>query len=153
MKRSRPSRKPIRSMQARKVAGGYLLRLERGEDVREALTAFVARQRIPCGVLQGIGAVKNVTLGYFDLRLKQYRTSRIAGTVEVVSLMGNIAYTEGAPYIHAHIVVAGPRHTVHGGHLFDATVAITLEVYLKVIRGRLNRINDPKMGFNFWDLS
>ncbi len=55
-------------MKARKIAGGYLVRLDREEEVIETLASFVAAQKIPCGILQGIGAVNNLELGYFDTR-------------------------------------------------------------------------------------
>jgi predicted DNA-binding protein with PD1-like motif len=139
-------------MKARKIAGGYLVRLDRGEEAVEKLTSFAVAQKIPCGVLQGIGAVNNLELGYFDTRTGKYRRRRIRKTVEVVNLTGNISYLNKKPFIHAHITVADSDQKLLGGHLFQATVAVTLEICIKVINQRLNRIHDPKIGFNFWDL-
>jgi predicted DNA-binding protein with PD1-like motif len=139
-------------MKSRKVAGGYLVRLEKGEQAIEALIAFIAKKKIPCGVLLGIGAIQNVELGYFDLKLNQYRTKKVRKTVEVVSLMGNISYVDKKPFVHAHITVAGPDQKLLGGHFFKGTVAVTLEIYIRVINRRLNRFHDPTMGINFWDL-
>jgi len=139
-------------MKARKIAGGYLVRLERGEEAVETLASFVARKKIPCGFLQGIGAVKNVELGYFDTKIGKYRKRRIRGTVEVISLTGNISYLDKKPFIHAHVALAGPDQKLMGGHLFSGSVAITLEIYIKVVSRRLNRILDSQVGFNFWDL-
>lgn len=137
-------------MRSRAVAGGYLVRLDRGEEVIEALTSFAARRKIGCGFLQGIGAVENAEIGYFDLARKRYRRRTIAPVAEAVGLSGNISLLDGKPFIHAHIILAGPDQKVTGGHLFSAAVAITLEIYVRVIRGRLIRKHDPKTGFNFW---
>ncbi|MDD4052947.1 MAG: DNA-binding protein [candidate division Zixibacteria bacterium] len=137
-------------MRSRAVAGGYLVRLDRGEEVIETLTSFAARRKIGCGFLQGIGAVENAEIGYFDLAKKKYRRRTIASVAEAVGLNGNISLLDGKPFIHAHIILAGPDQKVAGGHLFSANVAITLEIYVRVIRGRLIRKHDPKTGFNFW---
>jgi len=139
-------------MKTRKIAGGYLVRLERGEEAVETLASFAAQRKIPCGFLQGIGAVKDIELGYFDTDIGQYRKRRIKKTVEVISLTGNISYLDKKPFIHAHIAVAGPDQKLLGGHFFSGTVAVTLEIYIKVVSKRLNRIHDPQVGFNFWDL-
>ncbi len=140
-------------MQARKVNGGYLIRLERGEEAVATLTQFVADKKIPSGTIQGIGAVHTVTLGYFDLRKKAYRKKSIRRTVEVVSLMGNISHIDDKPFVHAHIAVAGPDQKLMGGHFFKGTVAVTLEIFLQTFSKKLNRFHDKQMGFNFWDLS
>ena len=128
------------------------MRLDRGEEVVEVLTSFAIQKKIAAGVLQGIGAIKNVTLGYFDTTAGRYRKRRIAKTVEVISLTGNLSYFEGKPVIHAHVAVAGPDYRLLGGHLFSATVAVTLEIFIRVFPRRLNRKHDPAVGFNFWDL-
>ena len=128
------------------------MRLDRGEEVVEVLTSFAIQKKIAAGVLQGIGAIKNVTLGYFDTTAGRYRKRRIAKTVEVISLTGNLSYFEGKTVIHAHVAVAGPDYRLLGGHLFSATVAVTLEIFIRVFPRRLNRKHDPAVGFNFWDL-
>ena len=139
-------------MKSRKVPGGFLLRLEKGEEAIASLTEFVSRKKIPCGVIQGIGAVRDLTLGYFDLKVNKYRRKSIRRTVEVVSLLGNISYVDKKPFIHTHITIAGPDQKLLGGHFFKGTVAVTLEIYIHVINRKLNRFHDPEMGFNFWDL-
>ncbi len=150
--KSRKKRKINSRMRSRAVAGGYLVRLDRGEEVMETLTSFLARKKIGAGVLQGIGAVEKIELGYFDLARKRYRTRKIAPVAEVVSLLGNISFLDGHPFIHAHIIIAGPDQKVLGGHFVRATVAITLEVFIRVIRSRVNRARDEATGFNLWRL-
>jgi len=139
-------------MKSRKIAGGYLVRLDRDEETIQTLSSLVTDKKIPCGILHGIGAVKNLELGWFDIKAGEYRRRRIKDTVEVVSLTGNISYLNQKPFIHAHIIVAGPDQKLLGGHFFGGEVAVTLEIYIKVISAKLERIFDPKVGFNFWDL-
>ena len=139
-------------MKFRKIPGGYLIRLEKGEEAIETLTGFVLSRKIPCGLIQGIGAVQDVELGYFDIKAKKYRRKKIRRTVEVVGLQGNISYIDKKPFVHTHIAIAGPDQKLMGGHFFRGTVAVTLEIHLQVINRRLNRFHDPEMGFNFWHL-
>ncbi len=139
-------------MRSRRVPGGYLVRLDKGEEALSTLTEFVTDKKIPCGVLQGIGAVHDVELGYFDLKINNYRRKKVKRTVEVVSLLGNISYLKNKPFVHAHVTVAGPDQKLLGGHFFKGTVAVTLEIYIQVINRKLHRYHDPEMGFNFWDL-
>jgi len=139
-------------MKSRKVPGGWLIRLGRGEEALATLTAFAVKNKIPCGFLQGIGAINSVELGYFDLRHKKYRRKKINRTVEVISLLGNISWVDKKPFVHAHITIAGPDQKLLGGHFFKGTVAVTLEIYLQVVRRKLKRYHDSEVGFNFWDL-
>jgi predicted DNA-binding protein with PD1-like motif len=139
-------------MKSRKVAGGFLVLLEAGDEVLSSLSALVSKKKIPCGFIQGIGAIKNSELCYFDTKSKKYRVKKVKSTVEVLSLTGNISHLERKPFIHVHATVAGPGQKIMGGHLFKATVAVTLEIFIQVISRRLNRKYDPKIGFNFWDL-
>lgn len=129
------------------------MRLEKGEEAIATLTSFVAQNKIPCGFLQGIGAIRDVELGYFDVRTGKYKTKKIKRTVEVVSLLGNISYKDKKPFVHAHVALADSQQKLMGGHFFAGTVAVTMEIFIQVVRGKLNRFHDQKMGFSFWDLS
>ena len=139
-------------MKSREVAGGYMVRLDRGEEAIGSLTAFVKNTNIPCGFLQGIGSIREVELGYFDTRTNQYRRRRFPEAVEVVSLFGNITWLDNEPFVHAHAAIAGPDQNLLGGHLFSGTVAVTLEIFIRVIPDKLSRSRDPDLGFNRWDL-
>lgn len=129
------------------------MRLERGEEAIETLTSFVAQNKIPCGFLQGIGAISDVELGYFNVKAKRYKTKKIKQTLEVVSLLGNISYKDNKPFVHLHVSLADADQKLVGGHFFKGTVAVTLEIFIRVIKRKLTRNHDPEMGFYFWDLS
>jgi hypothetical protein len=45
-------------------------------------------------------------LGYFDWQKKDYRRIPIDEQVEVLALLGVIALDDGAPKLHAHVVVS-----------------------------------------------
>ncbi len=116
------------------------------------MTSFIIDKKIPSGIVQGIGAVKNIEIGYFDTGQKEYQKSSFSQTLEVISLNGNISYLEDTPFVHLHVAVADEKHMLFGGHLFSGEVAVTLEIYIKVLDSRLERKPDTEFGFNFWHL-
>lgn len=78
----------------------YVLRLYRREEVVETLTGFVREKEIRAGVLSGIGAVRDVTLGYFDPDTRKYTREDFPESFEVTNLNGNIALLDGKPMLH-----------------------------------------------------
>jgi predicted DNA-binding protein with PD1-like motif len=124
----------------------YALILETGEEAVQTLTGFARQQRLHATQLSAIGAFSRVTLGYYDLAKKDYVKIEIGEQVELVSLLGDFAMTEGEPRLHAHVVVAKRDGTAHGGHLLQATVRPTLEVILTESPAWLTRHFDPASG-------
>ena len=53
--------------------------------------------------------------------------------MELLSTQGNLAPGPNGPFTHIHIVASEDDHTVRGGHLFTATVAVTAEIHLRVL--------------------
>lgn len=136
----------------KKIANGYLLRLEKGEEVIESLTNLAEREKIPGGFLYGLGAVKDVTLGYFDTATKEYRKRDFKDDYELTSLVGDIFYFEGKPGVHAHVNLSGPDFTVIGGHLVKAIITGTGEFFIYTTDETLKRKKDPSSGLNLLDL-
>lgn len=126
----------------------FLVRLDRGESVTETLTAFLEDRGIEAGTVTGIGGVRDVALGYFDLEAGAYRRFEVEGNVELVLYTGNIARVEGKPFIHAHAVVSGPDFRPYAGHFFEARVAVTGEFVVRPGAGAVERRPDPFTGLN-----
>ena len=125
----------------------YLVRLDRGEEVIRSLADFVTRHELGGGSINGIGAVENTELGYFDLHSRQYDRRTFEQEMELISLTGNIAWADGEPVIHAHAVLGGADYGTVGGHLFSATIAVTGELYVTVLPDqRIERALDERTG-------
>lgn len=139
-------------MISRKIADGYVVRLDKHEEVISTLTSFIIESGIASGIVQGIGAITDIDIGYFNIDDKQYIKHRFAGTYEVISLNGNISMLEDRPFVHLHVAVADEQHHLYGGHLFQATVAVTLELFIKTFDSAIERRPDADFGFNFWHL-
>lgn len=83
----------------------FVVVFDKGDEVIEGLTPFAGRQRLRASPLTAIGALSNVTLGYFDAAARDYRKIPVAEQVEVLSLLGVITLDGEKPKGHAHIVV------------------------------------------------
>ncbi|MCC6328942.1 MAG: DNA-binding protein [Acidobacteria bacterium] len=122
----------------------YVLVFETGDSVIDGLLAFAKKQDIRSGFFYGVGACHHVTLGFFDHKRKEYLRTPVEEQVEVMSLAGNITLFEDAPKIHAHIVIGKQDSTAHGGHLIEAIVSPTLEVFFSTSPEVLHRTRDAE---------
>jgi predicted DNA-binding protein with PD1-like motif len=131
----------------RSDARRFVLVFEPGEEVAAGLFAFARDHRIRAAGFTGIGALRDVVLGYWEWESKQYRRNPIREQVEVVSLVGNVALgPDGSPKVHAHVVVAKADGSAYGGHLLEGHVRPTLEVVLEKSPAALQRWIDPETG-------
>ncbi len=149
------------------VKSQHIIRLERGEDVFPMLTNFCERDGIESAVFSALGAVEKIKLGYYDLVTKQYGSKEYFDAHEVASMTGNVALVDpirepsasngagGKPFIHMHAVFSGiapgTENQCVGGHVFAATVAVTLEVRLTVFNEPLTRTLDKEIGLKLLD--
>jgi predicted DNA-binding protein with PD1-like motif len=128
------------------AAPTFVLVFESGDEAMEGLRSFATEQKLGAAHFSGIGAFRNVVLGYFDWEQKDYRPIRIDEQVEVVSLLGDVALEDGKPAVHAHVVVAGRDGAARGGHLLEAHVRPTLEVVVSETPAHLRKRYDPESG-------
>lgn len=125
----------------------YALIFATGDEVKAGLLAFARDKGLAGSHFTAIGALSDVTLGYFDWQRKEYRKIPVREQVEVLALVGDIARKEnGEPEVHAHLVVGKADGTAWGGHLMEAHVRPTLEVILVESPEHLQRRYDPETG-------
>ena len=135
-------------MRSFKIAAGYVVRLDLHEEIMETLLAFVRAEKIMGGSISGIGAVKDTTLGFFNLHQRQYERHEFPDDMELVSFNGNITWFEDEPMIHAHAVLAGPDLAARGGHLFSSRIAVTGEFHLVTNERRIDRTRNEQTKLN-----
>jgi len=137
-------------MDSRSREGIHLVRLDRGEDVIERLTAYLADRGIGSGTVTGIGAVRDVEVGAFVTAEERYERVRLEGEWELVSFQGTVALLDGRPFVHPHVVLGNAAAEVRGGHLFAATIAVTGEFTIRDAGVRVTRELDPDVGLKLW---
>ena len=139
-------------MEYRKFSQGYVLRLDPGEEIVTSLTRLVEQENVQLGSVSAIGAAGDVTIGIFSTREKQYHSQRYQGDYEISALVGNVTRKEGKPYLHLHITIGNPvTGEVHAGHLTSAVISATLELFLQVWDGQVDRKFSDTVGLNLFE--
>lgn len=138
-------------MEYRREGNLIALRLDRGEKLVESLQSLALREGIRTGSVTGIGGIGTFTTGVFDRELGQYRREEHHGLFEVDSITGNITTSGGEPYLHLHIVASTYDGVTVGGHLFEAEIALTAELFVTVMEGVIGRKRDEELKINTWN--
>jgi uncharacterized protein len=125
----------------------YLLVFHSGQEVMNGLLAFAQTHHLVAGHLTGVGAISDAEIGYFDPATKTYLRLREGGQREVLSITGNLALYNDAPFFHVHVALGDRDGGGRGGHLFAATVRPTVELVLTTYARPFRRAIDPE-----WDL-
>jgi predicted DNA-binding protein with PD1-like motif len=99
-----------------------------------------------------LGALKDLTLGYFDSHKKEYVKKFFPEDLEFGNLTGSISYFEGKPFVHAHVTAGGPDFEAVTGHLFSATISATGEFFIIPSDTKIERKPDSDTGLNLLDL-
>ena len=131
---------------------GYVMRLDPGEEIVEQLTALVERENVQLGSVSALGAADDVTIGIFKTQEKKYYSQRYQGDYEISALVGNVTRMGGKPYLHLHITIGNPvTGEVHAGHLTSAVISATLELFLQVWDGDVDRRFSDTVGLNLFE--
>ena len=93
-------------MQFTNIENGYMIYVEKGENIMESITQFCIKNKINNAQLSGIEAVKNIEIGAFDTDNKKYIRQNFEDTWELVSYQGNISLKDDIPFIHAHVAIS-----------------------------------------------
>lgn len=123
-----------------------MVRADKGEEVTEVLRHVAAERKIPSASVTGLGGVDRVRIAYFDAVTKEYLPRDFPEVLELVSLTGNLGWFEGAPFLHAHVLVSDREFRCFAGHLLSARVAVTAEFALRVGERPIHRAFNPDIG-------
>lgn len=116
------------------------------DEVIAGMQEFAEQRGLFGSHFTAIGAFSSAVLAYFDWESREYQRIPVQEQVEVLSLIGDIADSDGKPKIHAHVVVGKRDGTAHGGHLLEARVRPTLEVIVTESPMHLRRKMNQQAG-------
>lgn len=125
----------------------FFIRLDRGERVNETLKKFCAENEVKAGKISGIGALEKIELGFYDYHQDSYDKKILEKEHELLSMEGNVSIMDGAPFVHLHVTLSNDKYEALGGHMFEGTVAVTLECYLEIFDFEFLRHKGPKERF------
>jgi predicted DNA-binding protein with PD1-like motif len=132
----------------------YLIRLDKGERLSEALNTFVGETKIEGAWVNALGAALEMTLGYYHLDKQEYEWRTFSdGPYEIAGLTGNIAFDEqGKMVFHLHGTFGDREYRSVSGHVKDLTAAATVELFVHRAYQPINRKPDPNVGLSTLDL-
>jgi uncharacterized protein len=131
----------------------HLLVFDPEDEVVDHLTRFAKEHDITAAHLTAIGALRQATLGFFEIERKTYRKITVDEQSELLSMTGNIARDDKQqPKLHAHVVLGKRDGSTVGGHLLEGRVRPTLEVVLIESPPHLRRRERPELGLALIDL-
>lgn len=129
----------------------YAIVLAKGDEVMSGLTDFALQNKVTSASFTAIGAFSQTTVLWFDDSKKQFKLNPINEQVELTSMIGNITLANGQPAVHTHVSVASSDGTVRGGHVINAFVFPTLELFMTVYPTALRKERDDATGLMLID--
>ena len=139
-------------MNYRKVNDKIFVSLQTGDLINESIRKIAVEENISNAWINGIGAIDNVEVGYMDVENKKYKKRNFDEHYELLSLIGNITYRDGVPFVHTHVTFSDTEYNVFGGHLFDAKITATGEIVLSLADSKINREYNENIGIHTWCL-
>ena len=131
----------------------FMGRLPFNKDLISSIEGFCKEKGVETAIFSVIGAVSTATLGYFDQKQKVYVSSKIEAHLEIASCSGNVSLKDGAPFVHAHIVLTDEQGVAIGGHLFSETIVFAGEFFIQELSGKpFERKYDPQTGLMLWNI-
>lgn len=127
-----------------------IITFEKGEHYKESFEEFLEETGIESAFFSGVGGFLEAELAYYDLEDEKYISKNFDdGPYEVTNLTGNISTQDGEIVIHNHVTLGDEDYNSIAGHLNNAVVGGTLEIYLKIIDGdALKREEDKDTGLD-----
>lgn len=138
-------------MEYKRFKNQIIVKLAVGEGIMANMLALAEQEAIQAATLTGIGAVDKVDLAFYHLSTRDYEHHLLEEEFEVLSLTGSLTLNDGKHHPHIHIVLGRSDLSVIGGHLNEAYTSVTMEIYITVIEGSIERSQDDTVGLKLMD--
>ncbi|MFQ6121979.1 MAG: PPC domain-containing DNA-binding protein [Dehalococcoidales bacterium] len=136
-----------------------LLRLDHGQKLIGALSDYCQKKNISSAIILGIiGSLESVRFAKPRENIKQLGVEKgfghdyeeFEGPWSVPSGQGSLSVFEGEKVFHIHLSLSSPKvgGEMIGGHLVEADVWNTLEIYIGEPDYQLRREFDHKIGMS-----
>ena len=135
-------------MEYKKFGDTVAMRVDRGEEIIACVKSVCEKEHITLGSVSGIGAVDHAVVGLYRVAEKKYYSNTLEGGMEMTSLLGNVTEKDGQVYLHFHAAFAKEDGQVFGGHLNEAVVSGTGEIFIQTLPASIGRKIDPATGLN-----
>jgi len=110
----------------------YAIVMETGDEVVGCLAAFARDEHLSRAEFTGLGGLREVLLGCFEVDGHPRVRVPLSEPVGVMSLIGNIDVSNGVPKVDPHAVVRKADGSAWGGRLLEGHACPSLEILLSV---------------------
>lgn len=115
----------------KKIGNKYIVSINNHTEIVKALNAFCKEKGILSGSINGIGAIGELTLRFFNPKTKAYDDKTFREQMEISNLTGNISSL--------------------AGHLLSAIQNGAGEFVVEDYSERISRTYNPDLGLNIYD--
>ncbi len=135
----------------KKIGNKYIVSINNHTEIVKALNAFCKEKGILSGSINGIGAIGELTLRFFNPKTKAYDDKTFREQMEISNLTGNISSMNEQVYLHLHITVGRSDYSALAGHLLSAIQNGAGEFVVEDYSERISRTYNPDLGLNIYD--
>ncbi|HEX3039155.1 MAG TPA: PPC domain-containing DNA-binding protein [Caproiciproducens sp.] len=136
-----------------KVFGSTIaVRIDRGEEILASVKEICKKENIKLASISAIGAVDHAAVGLYMVEEREYLPNTFDGEMEMTSLNGNVTTKDGEVHLHMHANFADGKGNAFGGHLNEAVISGTCEMFIEKIDGEITRRIDEVTGLNIFDI-
>ena len=128
----------------------YFISLAPGDEINSSFEKIAKDTGIQAAWINGIGAITEMEMGYYDIETKSYIRKMYNDDYELTSLNGNISVKDGEVYSHTHINFSDRKFNVFGGHLFYGKISAAGEFLMTVGKMPINRVFNNNIGLALW---
>ena len=137
-------------MEYKKFGNKIIARIDKGEEILEKIKEIALKENIKLANVNALGATNDFTVGVYKVNEKKYYSNSFKGAYEIVSLTGSINTMNEKFYTHIHMSCGDEKGNVVGGHLNNAIVSATCEMFIDIIDGKVDMFNDEDTGLNLF---
>ncbi len=140
-------------MQWKRNGEVVLVTMVPGDKLKESILQAAQEAGVENAEVSGLGAVRKVDIGLAKADFSGYDVTHLEEAWELVSLVGNISTLEEKPFLHAHVALGGVGGQMKGGHLIEAEIAVTAEIFLHPLVESIKRGPSSHFeGIKVWNL-
>ncbi|WP_131783226.1 PPC domain-containing DNA-binding protein [Legionella gresilensis] len=123
----------------------FILSLKEGDNLFQSIMNYASYVGLKSAIISGLGALSNVTIGYYHRDTQQQVKKLFLDTYEIASLTGNVTLVDMGWFIHIHAALGDANFHLFGGHLISAEASASTEIIITPLNYTIMRKKHPEL--------
>ncbi|WP_392537287.1 PPC domain-containing DNA-binding protein [Legionella sp. 227] len=123
----------------------FILSVKESENLFQSIINYSHSINLKSAIFTAIGAISNITLGYYHRNTQQHTKRLFQGTYEIASLTGNVTLANEDLFVHIHAAIADNNFQIFGGHLISAEASASTEIAIIPLNHTIKREKHPDL--------